>query len=72
MEHLDALKDRLGNEIDSMRTDLVTLSKRIYENPEIGFQEHPGWAMPAATTSSARGAAARRGGGHRHRCARRV
>ncbi len=45
MEHVNALKDRVCNEIDSMRTDLVSLSTRIYENPEIGFQEHQavGW-----------------------------
>ncbi len=40
MEELSALKDRVCRELDAMRDDLVSLSKRIYEHPEIGFREH--------------------------------
>ncbi|HKV44366.1 MAG TPA: M20 family metallopeptidase [bacterium] len=40
MEDLTALKDRVCSEIDAMRAALGALSKRIYDNPEIGFQEH--------------------------------
>jgi amidohydrolase len=45
MEELSALKDRVCREVDAMRDDLISLSKRIYEHPEIGFREHEavGW-----------------------------
>ncbi|HLW59536.1 MAG TPA: M20 family metallopeptidase [bacterium] len=40
MEDLTALKDRVCREIDAMRAALGALSKQVYDNPEIGFQEH--------------------------------
>ena len=39
MEDLSALKDRVCVEVDRMRQELVELSRRIYEAPELGFQE---------------------------------
>jgi len=39
MDELSALKDRVCREVDAMRDDLIALSKRIYEHPEIGFRE---------------------------------
>ena len=39
MDELTALKDRVCLELDAMRDSLGTLSRRIYENPEIGFEE---------------------------------
>jgi amidohydrolase len=39
MEDLSALKDRVCREVDAMQRDLIALSKRIYEHPELGFQE---------------------------------
>ncbi len=39
MEELNALKDRVCREVDAMRDDLISLSKRIYEHPELGFRE---------------------------------
>jgi amidohydrolase len=39
MDGLSALKDRVCREVDAMRDDLISLSKRIYEHPEIGFRE---------------------------------
>ena len=39
MDELTALKDRVCLELDAMRDSLGTLSRQIYENPEIGFEE---------------------------------
>ncbi len=39
MDEVNALKDRVCREVDAMRDDLVSLSRQIYTNPEIGFQE---------------------------------
>jgi amidohydrolase len=39
MDELTALKDRVRLELDAMRDSLGTLSRRIYENPELGFEE---------------------------------
>src|SRR5262249_10174545 len=39
MDELTALKDRVCHELDALRARLGPLSKQIYENPEIGFQE---------------------------------
>ena len=39
MDELTALKDRVCRELDAMRDSLGTLSRQIYENPEIGFEE---------------------------------
>jgi amidohydrolase len=40
MDELNALKDRACREVDAIKEDLISLSRRIYEHPEIGFQEH--------------------------------
>jgi amidohydrolase len=42
---VDALKQRVCGEVDAMRDDLVSLSRRIHDHPEIGLQEHKaaGW-----------------------------
>ncbi len=39
MDELSALKDRVCREVDAIRDDLIALSKRIYEHPEVGFRE---------------------------------
>jgi len=39
MEEFSALKARVSAEVDSIRDDLIALSRQIYDHPEIGFQE---------------------------------
>ena len=39
MADLTALKDRVCLELDAMGDSLGSLSRQIYENPELGFQE---------------------------------
>jgi amidohydrolase len=39
MADLTALKDRVCHELDAMGDSLGSLSRQIYENPELGFQE---------------------------------
>ena len=39
MDQLDALKERACREIDALREELGALSRRIYEHPEVSFQE---------------------------------
>ena len=40
MDDLSASKDRVCAEVDAMQDDLVSLSTRIHEHPEVGLQEH--------------------------------
>jgi amidohydrolase len=39
MDDLGALKGRVSTEIDAARPELVALSRRIHENPELGLEE---------------------------------
>jgi amidohydrolase len=47
MTDRDALKSRACTNLDRMRDDLVALSLRIHETPEVAFQEHKSSAMLA-------------------------
>jgi amidohydrolase len=47
MADRDSLKTRARSEIDSMEDDLIALSLRIHETPEIAFEEHKSSAMLA-------------------------
>ena len=40
MDDLHTLKQRVCGEVDAARTELVALSRRIHENPELGLKEH--------------------------------
>lgn len=39
-ENLEALKDEVKKELDGMSDDLIDLGKRIFDNPELKFEEY--------------------------------
>lgn len=48
----DGLKEKVIKQIEGLREEIIELSDRIHQNPELGFEEHQACAWLTDTLSA--------------------